>query len=480
LITGPYDDKSVGAAWVFSRSGSTWSQQGPKLQASPAAGREQFGSSAALSADGSTAVIGAPKAGGPVGAAYVFTLSQGSWSQQGPALVPAVPNRRSQVGTNVALSGNGDRVLIGGSCKDHSEEAVWEFHREGTTWSEGSVTIGAKAPTPAKLGLGLALAGDGSTALAGAPNAESDTGGVWSLFASDFTAPTVTAVEPDSGPTSGGTQVTIKGAGFLPGATVTIGESADDVEVLSETEMRATTAPGEGVEEVLVADDGGVTGSGPVFTYLPSTPGQSPAASNNAAAGQSGTLASVESKFPLPVLGVSGNLDPVAGHIRVKLPGSHVWVSITTLTQIPFGTIIDARHGKVTITTVGPKGKLQEISFFSGMFKLLQNKKTAEVLAVLVGGDFAVCPRIHGHAVKAEVAASGKHVVRKLWASGHGSYTTKGGYAAGAVVGTKWLTADRCDGTLIYVATDEVNVTNLVTHRHKLVGTHRSYLVAAP
>ena len=70
--------------------------------------------------------------------------------------------------------------------------------------------------------------------------------------------------------------------------------------------------------------------------------------------------------------------------------------------------------------------------------------------------------------------------MRKLWAEGHGSYSTKGNYASGAVLGTRWLTEDLCDGTLIHVATDRVAVTNLVNHRHRTVTAGQSYLAKAP
>ena len=76
--------------------------------------------------------------------------------------------------------------------------------------------------------------------------------------------------------------------------------------------------------------------------------------------------------------------------------------------------------------------------------------------------------------------ASGKHVVRKLWAEGHGSHSTKGSYASGAVLGTRWLTENLCDGTLIHVATDSVAVTNLVTHLHVIVKAGHSDLAKAP
>ena len=53
--------------------------------------------------------------------------------------------------------------------------------------------------------------------------------------------PTVPPVQPDTGPAEGGTEVTIKGTGFLPGAGVVIGGVAEAVQVIPPTEMRATT-----------------------------------------------------------------------------------------------------------------------------------------------------------------------------------------------------------------------------------------------
>lgn len=105
------------------------------------------------------------------------------------------------------------------------------------------------------------------------------------------------------------------------------------------------------------------------------------------------------------------------------------------------------------------------------------------MIATLNGGRFHRCPtaRERSHLARASSThPSSKHVVRKLWAEGHGSYSTKGNYAAGAVVGTRWLTEDLCDGTLIRVATDSVEVTNLVTHHRRRVRAGHSYLAKAP
>ena len=75
---------------------------------------------------------------------------------------------------------------------------------------------------------------------------------------------------------------------------------------------------------------------------------------------------------------------------------------------------------------------------------------------------------------------SGKHVVRKLWTNAHGSFSTKGNYAAATVRGTEWLTEDLCEGTLISVKRDRVSVANLVNHRRVAVKAGHRYLAKAP
>ena len=86
LIGGPYDNNNAGAAWVFTRSGAAWTQQGPKLTASDETGNGYFGLSVALSSDGNTALIGGSNDNSAVGAAWVFTRTGANWTQQGTKL----------------------------------------------------------------------------------------------------------------------------------------------------------------------------------------------------------------------------------------------------------------------------------------------------------------------------------------------------------------------------------------------------------
>ncbi|HSY47198.1 MAG TPA: PKD domain-containing protein [Thermoanaerobaculia bacterium] len=76
IIGGFYDNGQVGAAWVWTRSGGVWTQQGNKLVGSGALGNAQQGASVSLSGDGSTAILGGNQDDSGTGAAWVFAEPQ--------------------------------------------------------------------------------------------------------------------------------------------------------------------------------------------------------------------------------------------------------------------------------------------------------------------------------------------------------------------------------------------------------------------
>jgi hypothetical protein len=184
LVGGPGDDGGAGAVWVFTRSGTTWIQQGPKLVGTGGGG--DFGKSVALSDDGDTALVGGPIASGSAsaaGAAWVFTRSGTTWTQQGPMLVGTGAVGRAYQGESVALSDDGNTALVGGDGDNLFVGAAWVFTRSGTTWTQqGSKLVGTGAGGTADQGLSVALSGDGNTALVGGSGYISDTrvvGAAW-------------------------------------------------------------------------------------------------------------------------------------------------------------------------------------------------------------------------------------------------------------------------------------------------------------
>jgi hypothetical protein len=177
LIGGYEDNEWAGAAWVFTRSGGVWSQQGSKLVGTGAGATANAaqGFSVALSADGNTALIGgpgdAPFAPAGPGAAWVFTRSAGVWSQQGPELTADDESGAGVFGGSVALSGDGNAALIGGPGDgggSGTPGAAWEFSRSGGVWTQqGSKLTGAGELPVGLFGISVALSSDGGTALIG-------------------------------------------------------------------------------------------------------------------------------------------------------------------------------------------------------------------------------------------------------------------------------------------------------------------------
>jgi hypothetical protein len=128
------DPHDVGAAWVFTRTAGVWTQQGAKLVGSGAVGHASQGISVALSADGNTAMVGGPADDASAGAAWVFTRRDGLWSQLGNKLTgsdavrgtaPGAVNGSLQ-GKSVALSADGSTAIVGG-LGDSEVGAAWVF-----------------------------------------------------------------------------------------------------------------------------------------------------------------------------------------------------------------------------------------------------------------------------------------------------------------------------------------------------------------
>jgi hypothetical protein len=114
---------------VSIRSGGSWTQQGNKLVGTGAIGNAFQGYSVAVSGDGNTAIVGGPADNVNVGAAWVFTRSGGNWSQQGSKLVGT---GAFQHGSSVSLSADGNTAAIGGPTTG-SSGATWIFTRSGNS-----------------------------------------------------------------------------------------------------------------------------------------------------------------------------------------------------------------------------------------------------------------------------------------------------------------------------------------------------------
>lgn len=148
-----------GQAYVFVRTGATWSEQA-KLNSSNGTALDNFG--AAVAVDGNTAVIGAPQKNGQLGEVYVFVRTGTKWAQQARLTAPDGVSG-DLFGSAVAVSG--DTALVGLSSA--LRNAAYVFVRTGTAWAEQARLIPADGAAGDRFGLSVALEGD--TALVGGP-----------------------------------------------------------------------------------------------------------------------------------------------------------------------------------------------------------------------------------------------------------------------------------------------------------------------
>jgi len=172
-----------GSAYVFTRSGTSWSQQA-KLTASDGAAYDSFGTSVAL--DGDTALVGAYTdtvgANSNQGSAYVFVRSGTSWSQQ-KKLTASDGAADDHFGYSVALSG--ETALVGTYTDtvgaNPSQGSAYVFVRSGTNWSQQTRLTAADGAASDYFGYSVALSGN--TALVGAIfddiNANNDQGSAY-------------------------------------------------------------------------------------------------------------------------------------------------------------------------------------------------------------------------------------------------------------------------------------------------------------
>ncbi len=189
-----------GAAYVFTRNGSTWTQQA-YLKASNTGGGDQFGISVAVWGD--TVVIGAncesSNATGVngnqtnnfaslAGAAYVFTRSGTEWTQQA-YLKAGNTGDGDQFGIAVAVSG--DTVVVGAGSEDSNATGVngnpvdnsaansgaaYLFTRSGTTWTQQAYLKSANSEAGDRFGGSVAVWGD--TVVVGAARESSNATGI--------------------------------------------------------------------------------------------------------------------------------------------------------------------------------------------------------------------------------------------------------------------------------------------------------------
>ncbi|TLM73683.1 MAG: hypothetical protein FDZ70_07535, partial [Actinobacteria bacterium] len=170
IVGAPYDDdrgSNSGSAYVFTRSGTTWSQQS-KITAGDGAASDYFGWRVGLSSG--TAVVGAwgdnNAAGTDAGAAYAFTSNGTTWTQEAK-LTASDGAASDNFGSAVGVSG--DAIVVGAHVDDDLGDgsgAAYVFTRSGTAWAQTRKLLAPDGAAGDDLGVSTAISG--GTVIAGA------------------------------------------------------------------------------------------------------------------------------------------------------------------------------------------------------------------------------------------------------------------------------------------------------------------------
>jgi hypothetical protein len=187
----------------------------------------------------------------------------------------------------------------------------------------------------------------------------------------------------------------------------------------------------------------------------------------------------------------------VSGEVFYKPPASLSqapagFKPLTGGATLPVGTTLETSKGRVELTAAArTTGKqTMKAQFFDGRFvirQVRQAKRGAKARRLftqlrLSGGKFRSTCGAKASSSR-ELAAKkkrSKKKVRSLWGDGKGSFQTRGQGAAATVRGTRWLTQDRCDGTLVRVRRGRVEVRDLFRKRTVRVKAGESYLARRP
>ena len=172
FIAGDTQKAGGGAAYVFTRSGSTWTQQA-KIVSSDLQASDYFGYDVALNSDATYAIVGAGfedgGAGDPTsnaGAAYIYTRSGSTWTQQQKIQANDV-TANAYFGVGTSMNSSGDRVIIGAYGLNNNIGSVYIFQRAGSTWTQQAKLRGSDANAVSGSGglKNVSMSDDGNTVI---------------------------------------------------------------------------------------------------------------------------------------------------------------------------------------------------------------------------------------------------------------------------------------------------------------------------
>jgi hypothetical protein len=388
----------AGAAYVFARSGTAWSQQA-YLKAHQVTTYDQFGHAVAVSGD--TVVVGAygedssttgvtvngtpNESADLAGAAYVFVRSGTTWTQQAYLKASQV-TAFDLFGTSVAVSG--DTVVVGANYEDSSTTGVnstpndsaanpgaaYVFVRSGTTWTQQAYLKASQVTADDNFGFSVAVSGD--TVVVGAYFEDSSTTGVNStaderasnsgavfvftgLGVATVTTPTSASIAATSA-TLGGNVTSAGGATITARGIVYSQTATNNNPQIGGTGV--TNVVGSGTTGVFTVTASGLTAT-TTYTY---------AAYATTSAGttysSTGTFTTLNAALTLAAIAVSGTEDTTLTFTATNFTGAYTHVDSTALVSITVATLpatglLKLSGTNVTASQVIPAANLANLTY---------------------------------------------------------------------------------------------------------------------
>ncbi len=180
---------NTGAVYVYSRTGSTWTFE-QKLTASDGVSGDYFGVPVSISNDGTRIVASANSANSSRGAAYVFSRFGTVWTEE-QKLTASDGVAGDTFGSSSVISTDGANIIIGAVGVSAGRGAAYVFSRSGTTWTEEQKLTASDGVSLDGFGISLSISSDGTRLAVGAygwgPSGSSNNQGAVYVFSHGLT-----------------------------------------------------------------------------------------------------------------------------------------------------------------------------------------------------------------------------------------------------------------------------------------------------
>ncbi|HMD58046.1 MAG TPA: hypothetical protein VKG82_11315 [Solirubrobacteraceae bacterium] len=281
---------------------------------------------------------------------------------------------------------------------------------------------------------------------------------------------------------------------FEWGETTAYGSQTPSVEVVADSLTHAVSEPITGLEPGrlyhyrIVATNCEGCEAGTVFGADQTFTTQSPPAATTTTPAPTPPSSSLSASLtpplgppPPPQIGLSAQVHSLRGSVTMHSPSRGTW-TLEGSDTVPVGTIIDAEHGAIQITTATDgSGHTQSAIVWGAAFSVAQTRGHGGMTTFVTHAGSRGCTARARRSSLASAARSRRagHQPPTLWAhDNHGRFSTRGQNSVATVRGTLWGTTERCNGTLTTVKQGVV----LVKPRHgrpRTVRAGHSFLARA-